>query len=1356
MRDPLPYLSLAAALLLLLPTDPLLAAVAVGALGLLVLATRLDRREAAILAAGLLLASVLLAGGWGMALFAGGTAWTRVAERRLDALLDDLEDGAERALATVDGLAGTPRRVEAFDRLDALVDREDGRWSYLLFDQDGEAVAWAGEGLLHDADPLERRREETAFVSSYTAITLYTLRAVGEEPSRWWILAGRSFPRDRLPFSPGPSLDPRGFRWWVESGDEGEGRPAIAAAHAEGAPDDAVRIRSGRGFTLRAATDGRAAAGARSRAWAAMVIGATLLAAALERARAVVRDGARSRALVPIVVGLAGVAALARVGGAPLPELAIPALAAALAAAWVKAWAAAAPRASPWPRALAGAGLPLALAWAAQTLDQPDLGERLWVGGAGLAFRAAVAVLALAVLAPPRPDSTTVAHSGRDPRPGPLAAALGILLLAGALGDHTTIAVLLLFAGGAAAIVALERRGGTPAGRWMTAVVVACLFAAVSWEIPYRSHLRARWARDLAEVAGPALESRAGALGAEMERFLSSPRAREIVSVPTTPDTRQDLAVALWRSSPLARRDVASALEVDTGAPEPSLFSYGLTIREGDVDPDSLPPPGVRAANWRDGESMLETPDGPIPARFWIVPLAVPVAGATLAELELDLLRGGPALESGGLAGGAALAIHSADRAVLLPWPHTTPPEAAESGVASTPIGPAWYWAERRDDLTYTLYLPRLGPLQGLERVGIHAVGTLLAVAALAGFALLLVLGEEDFRRRARSLLRSYSRRLILILTVLIVLPLLLLDAVLFRALDERLEAEHRKAAEVALLVSQRVLSDYLLALEPGFGIRAVLEQEVLDWLAQVVDREVNVYWGSRSFASSRPELFTAGLLPTRIPGDVFSELALRQDALAARTRTAAGRSYLELYAPLDLAQPEVPLDRRFYLSTPLLAQEEEVSEQLARLIRRVIVVTVALLLLVLAVGARLAAGFTRPVMEIVEGTDRIARGATTLGLRPTEPELRTLVAAIDEMARRVAQGRAALLREKQVIEKMVESITAAVISLDRDRRVLMHNQVAASLLGVEVGAPIAGVAASAPIENLEAFLRDAGGASAPVHRRLRSEGGEDREWSVSWVPVPGGGDPAALLVVEDVTEILRAQRLEAWAEMARIIAHEVKNPLTPIRLSTEHMQQVFAADPQRFPEVFERCTRNILLQVEELRAIASEFSTYSRVPHMDLRPGDVVALARAVTGAYQAAPPPGVGIEFRSGVETAPARFDEKLLARALRNLLENAVRASRDQGTVEVRVHTDDGTVAIEVSDRGPGVRAEDMTRIFEPYFSTYDTGTGLGLPIARRIAEVHGGSISAANRADGGLLVRITIPLAEPRAPAGESGR
>ena len=364
---------------------------------------------------------------------------------------------------------------------------------------------------------------------------------------------------------------------------------------------------------------------------------------------------------------------------------------------------------------------------------------------------------------------------------------------------------------------------------------------------------------------------------------------------------------------------------------------------------------------------------------------------------------------------------------------------------------------------------------------------------------------------------------------------------------------------------------------------------------------------------------------------------------------------------------------------------------ELARLGRRVVVVTVALLLLVLAVGARLAAGFTRPVMEIVEGTDRIARGATSA--RPA-PE-RAGAADAGGGDRRDGAARGAEPHRP-----------AAREAGDRedDREHHHRGGVARSGPPRDAAQPApprrCSESRSAPASRGSPRWRRSMGSSSscamrsgrprpsPLHRRLRSAGAEDREWSVVWVPVPGGGDPAALLVVEDVTEILRAQRLEAWAEMARIIAHEVKNPLTPIRLSTEHMQQVYATDPGRFDEVFERCTNNIL--------VAGGGAARDRLRVLDLQPraahgpasrrrGGVGALGhRGLSGRAAAGRRHPVREHRARGAGVAST---QRLLARALRNLLENAVRASRDHGEVTVRVDTDNGTIAIDVSDRGPG---------------------------------------------------------------------
>jgi nitrogen fixation/metabolism regulation signal transduction histidine kinase len=388
-------------------------------------------------------------------------------------------------------------------------------------------------------------------------------------------------------------------------------------------------------------------------------------------------------------------------------------------------------------------------------------------------------------------------------------------------------------------------------------------------------------------------------------------------------------------------------------------------------------------------------------------------------------------------------------------------------------------------------------------------------------------------------------------------------------------------------------------------------------------------------------------------------------------------------------------------------------------------------------------------------------------------------------MAHKIALGRERLLREKQVVDRMVQHITSGIVSVDRGRRVLMCNRVAEELLGVEVGdrlddvlaghPRLAGLApwlAAADRDIVQRTVRLLPPASVPVEGDGGGAGqeeseGTEREWTLVWVPVPGEGEPAALLVVEDVTETLRSQRLEAWAEMARIIAHEIKNPLTPIRLNIEHLQQVWndrrghGAVDERFARALERCTVNVLAQVDELRQIASEFSTYSRIPKIDPRSGDLVAALRELAEPYRAAPPPGVVVEVEAEPGSIEARFDRRLLARAVRNLVENALRASAGGGKVVLRVErqpasTGDGGGAaapgagaaearIAVLDCGPGIDPALLQRIFDPYFSTYDTGTGLGLPIARRIAEEHGGSIGARNRPGGGLEVFITLPAA-----------
>jgi signal transduction histidine kinase len=234
--------------------------------------------------------------------------------------------------------------------------------------------------------------------------------------------------------------------------------------------------------------------------------------------------------------------------------------------------------------------------------------------------------------------------------------------------------------------------------------------------------------------------------------------------------------------------------------------------------------------------------------------------------------------------------------------------------------------------------------------------------------------------------------------------------------------------------------------------------------------------------------------------------------------------------------------------------------------------------------------------------------------------------------------------------------------------------------------------------------------------------------------------------------DLERSNRLAAWAEMARQVAHEIKNPLTPIQLSAEHLRRVFGDPRHDFGRVLETCTATILEQVRSLREIATEFSAFARPPAQS--PEDVAlgALLEKVASRYRRVLPEGVSLSLEMAPEVPPVRGDRRLLERAVVNLIENALQAVGDSGSIRVGLRLAEDGALIEVEDSGPGLDAEARARVFEPFFSTRSAGSGLGLALVKKIAEDHGGS--AALRSGPGEPTRATLRLPlrpPPSAPA-----
>lgn len=1267
-------------------------------------------------------------------------AEVKVAEKSFRDQLEGLSTQASRVAGELE-IPGDPEQLLAdFLLLEQLYDRgRDSPASTLyLVDPDGKAVAWAGEGLRHDLRSSDLPASGVSFVSSFTAITLFAVAPI--EPSRrpWRVVAGRSHSTAELPFAnlhpttPGePAWSVRRYRspdtgdGWIDLG--GDGSPALRL------PAAGAVLRRPLEWPVRVP-------------WASFAL--AMIGVAIATAFAALESQQKSRmpalALAYAVLGLGG----AGVGLGAHPAILICFLIGGLGVAWSWGWAR--PLTSPISSSLvaiaaAAGGIGIALL-GQRWIGPVELGDRFWVDSSGWYLRAALtAIVAVGLIGSRR--------SNRRQEPW-FWGAIGLVALAVACSERSALAASVLLL--AAACAGRWRTGPRTGGELGRLMLLASLIAASLGHVGHRAELRSQLAT-MVETSS---------LGQQEERihqFFDHLDLSELaLGDPDRLTERIDLPLALWRASPLAASVGGSAVLLFPADGSEAGFSFGS------VDTDL-----ERAERGENGQpprwSVLDQPpaagevifgERPLMAQgklwgvvryWWAPPVAGPVSRSPWegSDLARALLRTSPSELGLDILPGNARAVVGAPVSlgpIRGRWQR-------QDGAPSS----AWRYFPSREDRGVpgaSIELPIPTVLESLRKVGLQTVASYLALIALASVIVPLMLAVAASRRRLFRISSSYSRKLVLVFTLLLIVPGALLNLFLLRTVESRLTEERRADGEAALASAAYIIEDFLQGLDPGYSIDTELDVSLMGWLSRVVSHQVNLYWQGQVSASSRPELFDAGLMPKRIPGEVYSRLGLAGEPIAARVnRTVPDVSYLELYGPLALPGGRGRSD--LFLSVPLLAQEEAAAGEIRELTHQALIVTAFLVLLLLLVGARLAARFSQPLMQLVAGTDRIAQGATSLGLAPSEPELSALAEAIDDMAQRIHDARNHLLAEKQVVDAVVANINSAVVSLDSALRVQMCNQLARELLGVRVGEPLSASGTPGFAKPLSQLSAERPATLTRRTAKVQGPSGKEQEWTIVWVPVAGGGELAALVVVEDVTEILSGQRLAAWAEMARMIAHEVKNPLTPIRLSAEHLRRVHEQAPARLDEVFDRCIDNILEQVSELRETAAEFSTFSKIPSAALEPGDLTTTVYQVVDGYRSSPPEGVEIHFEAGSPHLRTSFDHRLIARAVRNLLENAVHASAADpvgGVVEVRVaveSTPDGDselreAVITVADRGPGVPKQNLARIFEPNFSTSSGGTGLGLAITRRIAEQHGGKVSATNRKGGGLLVAFRFPL------------
>ncbi len=647
----------------------------------------------------------------------------------------------------------------------------------------------------------------------------------------------------------------------------------------------------------------------------------------------------------------------------------------------------------------------------------------------------------------------------------------------------------------------------------------------------------------------------------------------------------------------------------------------------------------------------------------------------------------------------------------------------------------------------HLLLLPRPGVLERL------AMAVRVSLLGLTLVALLGLLGAATRRGGIVSLVRglrgSFYRRLLATLLLASVVPLILLALFLETYIERGGEAALADRASRMVGSAQRIIADYSAVTGLDDGAPVALNDNILYWLRNVVGQEFHVYADGVLQATTKRELFASGLLPTRLEGEIAHNL-IREGVPFEVVPTAVGRATVPVaYAPVHRGGIT---DQDLIVAVPLAGQQREIDRSIGRVTEMIVLATVAVVALLAVAAAFLARTVARPVRALVGATARIAGGDYGERLQPqTQDEIAELVQGFNSMATALSRQRADLEHQRDYRETLLRHATTGVISLDAAGRIVTLNPAALELLQsaaaeLQVGAELLPAFEHspqlAPLARAMATVRTDG---EPMEVDLERDD-EPRRLRLARVELRNstGEEFGGLILLDDVTDLMRSNQLAAWAEMARVIAHEIKNPLTPIQLSSEHLGLLLSRSEIPPTPDMKACLDTIIKQVRALYDIAGEFSTYAKLPALATEATDPGEFMLATLAPYRSAMPGG--IELIEDYRPAPRiSIDTRVLRRAVVNFVENALQAMDEGGKLVVGVEHDAERreVLLYVSDTGPGLSPDVKGRLFEPYFSTKSSGTGLGLAIAQRAIEAHDGRIEVTSAPKVGTRFTIRLP-------------
>lgn len=827
----------------------------------------------------------------------------------------------------------------------------------------------------------------------------------------------------------------------------------------------------------------------------------------------------------------------------------------------------------------------------------------------------------------------------------------------------------------------------------VVALVAGGLAAVMTWgaEADGRLKVAGRDAAGMRHVADPVALGLLGFLG---NRLVNQPPPASAAGLYAR-WTRSALAsdgypasLALWRDGPLPEAHLALA---ELGVPLDSLLA------------------AVQAAR-ASGRPTFRAVSG-APATRYV--LAVPWADGTAATVTLGprsraipahrvarFLRGDP--------------VRSAPYTLTLSDPVHRADE--ESALAWQRVGAVVRGEDRINFPDGTRHLHVVVPLGTMPALPVR--GMLVLLLNVLGLATFVVMVERLTGRGWSTWSWSlrggaFRTRLTAALVVFFVVPTVAFALWTARRLDAEAERSRDLIIRQTLQDATGTAREFLQ--EPELLARAVLPD-----LGERLGADLLLFNAGLMLRTTPAVLGELGLVDAYLPPAVLQAMAGDDHIEVARNQTIGGRAtrvgYRSLGGPIGLAG---------VLAAPRLSEDPDLVRSELDLMLALLLVTLAGLAVAVGLGSVAARALARPVNVLRDAALQVGSGGPPDPIGNVPTELQPVADALQRMAQDVERARAALEAQRARTAAVLRSVATGVLALDEHQRVIAANQRAEELLDEPVP--------------LGADLMALGGTTwEPVWRWIATQTGQvdppepveftigDREIRVQLALLSG---PARgwVAAFDDTTDRTRSVRVLAWGELARQIAHEIKNPLTPIRLGVQHLRRAWTASPGDFWPTLDTTSQQILVEIERLDAVARAFSRFGAPPEAGgaLELVDVAAAARDVAGLYALGGTPSVVVRGDGPVRGLTRRDEFK---EVLVNLVDNARNAGAREVVIEAAPSGD--RVQITIMDNGRGIAADDLVRIFEPRFSTTTSGAGLGLAIARRLVDSWGGTITAAS--------------------------